>query len=250
MEKIQIIRNLEAIIQVCILKERDFLRVGGRQNDARVTFFKHMIKTVNTSIHFTIFSDTTLLTEDWWLKKMSKYKINKRIFSTIPLESRQIEKSYIEQYLLVSYFDFIFHIFESSFRIICENCFNDIYYVTKENKEREKMDIKNLCEVILKKLNLMNKDRKNFLEIVIKFRDSLHTNGVFINEKQEPPPVYKWKQNSYAFKDGEQITLENNSDLWAEYFRFTREFINIFTEVIEHPTVKKYRFIVDITERI
>ncbi len=69
-------------------------------------------------------------------------------------------------------------------------------------------------------------------------------------KSKNPPPVYKWKQNSYAFKDGEQITLQNNSDLWAEYFRFTREFINIFTEVIEHPTVKKYRFIVDITERI
>jgi len=249
-EKIQIIRNLEALIQVCILKERDFLFVGGRQNDARATFFRHMIMTINTSIHFTIFSDTTLSTEDWWLKKLPKYTIKKRIFSSIPLESRQIEKGYIEQFLLVSYFNFIFHTFESSFRIICENCFSEVYNVTKENKGREKMDIKNLCEVILEKLNLMNNDRKNFLGIVIKFRDSLHNNGVFINEKQEPPRIYKWKQNSYAFRDGEQITLENNSDLWVEYFRFTREFINIFTEVIEHPTVKKYRFIADITQRV
>lgn len=162
MEKIQRIRNLEALIQVCISKERDFLHMGGRQHDARVTFFKHIIKTVNTCIHFTIFSDTILLTEDWWLKKLPKYKINRRNFSTIPLESRQVEKDYIEQYLLISYFNFVFNTFESSFRIICENCFSDVYYVTKENKDRWKIDIKNLCQVVLLKLNLMDKDRENF----------------------------------------------------------------------------------------
>ena len=87
-----------------------------------------------------------------------------------------------------------------------------------------------------------------FLDIVVHFRNSLHSNGVFIDEKQKSPSPYKWKYNSYIFNHGEQITLENKSDLWTEYFRFTREFIGIFTEVIEHPTVKKYRFIEDITE--
>lgn len=248
MEKIQIIRNLEALFQVCFSKEQDFLRVGGKQNDARVTFHKHLINTLNSSIHFMIFSDTTLLTEDWWSKKLPKYKINKRVFSTSPQESRQIEVGYIDRYLLFSYFNFIFHTFESSFRIICENCFKVESYIIKENGERKKRDIRNLCEVILKKLDLLDNDRQNFLEIVVKFRNSLHNNGVFNNEKQKSPPPYKWKHNSYVFNHGEQITLEDNSDLWTEYFRFTRELISIFTEVINHPTVKKYRFIEDITE--
>jgi hypothetical protein len=247
-EKIQIIRNLEALFQVCFSKEQNFLRAGNEQKDARVTFHKHLINTINSGIHLMIFSDSTLLTEDWWTKKLPKYKINKRIFSTSPQESRQIEKGYIDQYLTFSYFNFVFHTFESSFRIICENCFKDEYYITKENGERKKRDIKNLCEVILKKLNLLDKDRENFLEIVVKFRNSVHNNGVFINDKQRSPPPYKWKHNSYVFNHGEQIALENNSGLWTEYLRFTREFISIFTEVIEHPTVKKYRFIEDITE--
>ena len=248
MDKIQIIRNLEALFRVCYSKEQDLLHVGGKQNDARVTFYKHLINTINSSIHLMIFSETTLLTEDWWLKKLPKYKINKRVFSTRPQESRGIEVDYIDQYLLFSYFNFIFHTFESSIRIICENCFNDEYYIAKENGERKKRDIKNLCGVILNKLNLLDKDRENFLEIVVKFRNSLHNNGVFINEKQKSPSPYKWKHNSSVFNHGEQITLDNNSDLWTEYFRFTREFISIFTDVINHPTVKKYRFIEDITE--
>ncbi len=108
MEKIQIIRNLEALFQVCFSKEQNFLRAGSEQNDARVTFHKHLINTINSGIHLMIFSDTTLSTEDWWTKKLSKYKINKRIFSTSPQESRQIEKGYIDQYLVFSYFNFVF----------------------------------------------------------------------------------------------------------------------------------------------
>ncbi len=247
-EKIQIIRNLEALFQVCFKKEQEFIRKGSEQNDARATFYKHRINVLNSSIHLMIFSETTLLTEDWWLKKLPKYKISKRIFSTNPQESRRIERGYIDQYLLFSYFNFIFHTFESSFRIICENCFNDENYITKENGESKNRDIKNLCEVILKKLNLLTDDRDSFLDIVVHFRNSLHSNGVFIDEKQKSPSPYKWKYNSYRFNHGEQITLENKSDLWTEYFRFTREFIGIFTDVINHPTVKKYRFIEDITE--
>jgi hypothetical protein len=197
-----------------------------------------------------IFSDATLLTEDWWVKKLPKYKINKRVFSTSLQESRQIEKNYIDQYLLFSYFNFVFDTFEFSFRIICENCFKDECYITKENVEDQKRDIKNLWEVTLKKLNLLDKDRENFLEMVVKFRNSLHNNGVFINEKLKSSslPPYKWKHNSYVFNHGKRITLDNNSDLWTEYFRFTRELISIFTKVVDHPTVKKYRFIEDITE--
>lgn len=66
----------------------------------------------------------------------------------------------------------------------------------------------------------------------------------------ESRPLYKWKHNSYVFNYAEQIPLENKGDLWIEYFRFTREFISIFTDVINHPTVKKYRFIEDITEPV
>ena len=236
------------MFQVCFLKEQNFLRAGTEQTDARVIFHKHLINTLNSSIHLMIFSDATLSTEDWWTKKLPKYKINKRNFSTSPVESRQIEKNCIDQYLSFSYFNFVFNTFDSSFRIICESCFKDENFITKENGERKKRDLKNLCEVILNKLNLLDKDRENFLEIVVKFINSLYNNGVYINEKQKSPQRYKWKHNSYVFNHGQQITLYNNSDLWTEYFRFTREFISIFTEVIEHPNVKKYRFIKGITE--
>ena len=99
-EKIQIIRHLEALFQVCFKKEQEFIRIGSEQNDARATFYKQMTNILNSNIHLMIFSETTLLTEDWWLKKLPIYKISKRIFSTNPQESRRIERGYIDQYLL------------------------------------------------------------------------------------------------------------------------------------------------------
>jgi hypothetical protein len=50
-EKIQIIRNLDALFQVCYSKEQIFLRTGSEQNDVRVTFHKHLINILNSSTH-------------------------------------------------------------------------------------------------------------------------------------------------------------------------------------------------------
>ena len=52
-----------------------------------------------------IFSDATLSTEDWWTKKLPRYKINKPIFSTSSQGSRQIEKT-----ILISICHFLFFV--------------------------------------------------------------------------------------------------------------------------------------------
>lgn len=52
---------------------------------------------------------------------------------------------------------------------------------------------------------------------------------------------------SYVFKHGERIISEDKGELWEECFKFTRALISIFTEVINHPIIKKYSFIEDIT---
>ncbi len=243
----QAIRNLEALFEACNSKKQDLLHTGHKQNDVRVSFYKHLVTTTNSTIHLMIFSDTTLVTEDWWLKKLPKYKINKRIFSTSSNESRQIETDNIDQYLLLSYFSSVFHIFESSFRRICKSCLTEEYSLAKKIGEWEKEDIKNLLVIILKKLNLLDIGRRDFLEIVVKFRSSLYNNGVYISERQESFSDFKWKNKSYVFKHGERIISEDKGELWEECFKFTRALISIFTEVINHPIIKKYSFIEDIT---
>lgn len=239
---------MDVLFQACVVKVQEFLRVGLKQNDVRVTFYKHIMNTINSSIHLLIFSDTTLSTQDWWLKKLSKYKINKRFFSTNPKESREKEIDYINQYLLFSYFSFVFHIFESSLRIVCKFCFYDDFYIVKDNQEKQIRDIRDLVETILRKLNLWDDEREKFLEIALKFRNSISNNGVFTKDKQESRLTYTWKHNSYVFNNGKQIKVEENYDLWTEYIRFTREFMSIFSELIDHTTVKKHRFIEDTTE--
>lgn len=241
-------RNLEVLFQTSYLHEQVHLSSGRQQNDVRVTFYKHLINTINSSIHLVIFSDSVLFSDAWWSNNLSDYKISKRHFANDAIDSREKEIDYIDLHLLFSFFIFVFHTFESSFRIVCKQCFSDDYYITKENGEKKKRDIKNLCEVILRKVRVCDKERQNFLEIVVKFRNSIHNNGVYIHDKERSPSPYNWKNNPYAFKHGKQIELEKGRDLWIEYVRFAKEFTDIFEDLIKSPPVRNHSFIEDVTE--
>ncbi|HJR48956.1 MAG TPA: hypothetical protein VJ799_12435 [Nitrososphaeraceae archaeon] len=247
-KKKAIIRNLEMLFQVCYSREQYHLSSGRHQDDVRVTFYKHLINTINSSIHLVIFSNSALLENDWWSKKLPEYKIQKRHFANNNVVSIEKEIDYIDQHLLFSFFIFVFHTFESSFRIICFECFYNDYYITRKDGKKKKRDFKNLYDVVLGKLKLLNSDREIFIEIVVKFRNSIHTNGVYLNDKENSPPPYRWKNHPYTFNHGEQIVLEKDQDLWTEYFRFTREFIDIFEDVIKCSEVQKQKHIKDITE--
>lgn len=55
MDKMQAIRNLEALFQACNSKKQDLLHTGHKQNDVRVSFYKHLVTTINSTIHLMIF---------------------------------------------------------------------------------------------------------------------------------------------------------------------------------------------------
>jgi hypothetical protein len=70
------------------------------------------------------------------------------------------------------------------------------------------------------------------MDVVVKFRNSIHNNGIYIHGKEGSPTPFKWKNNPYVFTHGKQIELEKGRDLWTEYFRFTNGFIDIFEDII------------------
>ena len=248
MKKKIIVRNLEVLFQICYSHEQSHLSSGRQQNDVRVTFYKHLINTINSSIHLVIFSNSTLLDDKWWSNNLREYKIPKRHFAHNIVYSIEKEIDYIDQHLLFSYFIFVLHTFESSFRIICKQCFRDDYYITTPKGDKKKRDFKNLCEVILQKVDLFDIERKNFIEIIVKFRNSIHNNGIYIHDEERSPPPYKWKNNPYLFYHGKSIELEKGRDLWTEYFRFTKELINIFEGFTKSSKVQNQPYIIDDTE--
>lgn len=148
------------------------------QNDARVTFYKYYINTLNSTIHLIIFRDTYLFTEKWWDVLLPNYNIEPRLFATIQIDTRVREICYIDQHLVYSFFIFIFHTFEQSFKIICRKCFPEYYFITTKDWKKIS-NFKKLIESVLPKLNLWNNAVQNFIEIVVKFRNSIHNNGIY-----------------------------------------------------------------------
>ena len=226
------------------MKEQDLLAIGREQNDARVTFYKHLINTLNSTIHLVVFSDTYLFKEDWWINTLPQYHVKKRFFSQNYIDSREKEIDYITEHLIYSYFIFVFHTFEHSFKIICEKCyFSDYVEITSKGERRR--DFKNLVEKVLPKLNLWDDNRKNFIEIVVKFRNSIHNNGVYINYKKNSH-TYLWNCKNYTFEHGKNIEVKD-SDLWTENIKFSYELICIFDGIVNSITEQH---IEDITEPI
>jgi hypothetical protein len=226
-----IVKNLELLFQSCIREEQQLLvKKKLKQNDARITFYKHLINTINSTIHLVVFSDTHLFEENWWENPLPKYNISQRFFAQKYIDSREKEIDYIDEHIMTSYFIFIFHTFEHSFKIICKKYFPDDYYQTNNKGEKRIRNFKNLFDITIPKFNLWNDERQRFIEIVVKFRNIIHANGVYTNDKGKSS-TYSWNNNKYSFIHGQQIEVKD-SDLWTEYTRFSKEFIKIFDGIV------------------
>ncbi len=90
------------------------------------------------------------------------------------------------------------------------------------------------------------------LNLIVKFRNSIHNNGVYTNDKEQDSRQYRWNNHNYQFFHGKQIEVDKkndkNNDLWGEYFRFTREFMYIFENIMNAKEVQSQPYIEDITE--
>lgn len=77
-----LINKLENLIQTCFYKERYLLdKKMLRQNDIRVTFYKHIMNTIDPTIHFILFTHKYLPEVDWWISIHKEYRIGPRLFA-------------------------------------------------------------------------------------------------------------------------------------------------------------------------
>ncbi len=249
MNRREIIRQLNISFLRCQLKERSLLISSKPQNDIRVTFYKHMMNVIDSSIHLVIFSDTHIFTENWWSETLPKYGIHRRLFALEEIRDREISIDYLDQHIIFSYFLFVYSSFEHSLRVICRHSYPNIYTFKNRNGEKRKRDFKTQFEMLVRELKFMDNNLQNFIEIVVKFRNSIHNNGDFITEKvntneEENYHTYVWNDETYEFKNGSSIRV-NSNDLWSDYIKFTDELIRIFGELVSQLTDP---YIEDVTE--
>lgn len=228
---------------MCQLKEQNLLISSKLQNDIRVTFYKHMMNVLDSSIHLVVFSDTHLFTESWWSETLHKYGIRRRLFAIEEIRDREIGIDYLDQHIVFSYFMFVYSAFEHSLRVICKHIYPNIYAFKTPYGEERIRDFKTQFEMLARELKFMDNNLQNFIEIVVKFRNSIHNNGVYVNEKGNSP-TFPWNEEMYEFKNGISIRV-NSNDLWSDYVQFTDELIRVFGEIVNKLTDP---YIEDITE--
>ena len=109
----QLISDLESFFQECfdaVKNLNSYQKIS--QNDARITFFKHMANVVDSTILFLVVAHKYLGDESWWKDIQKEYVLSLR---PVPLDR---EFDYYDQVVTISYFQLIFSVFESSTRLI------------------------------------------------------------------------------------------------------------------------------------
>jgi hypothetical protein len=250
-DRIDLINKLEKLFQFCFDKEKSLIKHDKLiQTDARVSFYKHLNNTIDASIHLLIVTHKYMPDDKWWNDIQDEYNITPRSFSYDQIENYVIEFRYIEQHLAFSYFLLVFHTFESSFRVLFKANYPDEYFKKiKEDKMKHRDFNSLITDMISKSRMIGDKERKNFIEIMLKYRNSIHTNGVFLSplnnsKRKSYSKSIVWNKNTYDFNNGSSIWKD---DLWLHYILFTYEFIKIFEE-ISNSIPDKSTPIIDISE--
>jgi len=228
-DRIIVISELESLVQQCFSTLDDLLLIQKfSENDARVTFFKHIVNVIDSSIIFLVTAHR-YFDESWWNDTQQIYNLSKR---RLPFER---EFDYCDQMISMSYFFFLFSSFEHSIRRIIQ-VYNPELYNSQSN-------ISPLLKGLIKKLELDNKDR--FIDLIILIRNSLHNNGLFIPRGTSPNRKIIWKGIPFHFDKNKSIEMK---DLWIRWISISKEIVSIFNSIINSEKIKKIRYFPDPTE--
>ncbi|TVP40081.1 hypothetical protein [Candidatus Nitrosocosmicus arcticus] len=236
-DRLDLIRELDQILQIFDNKKTSLLNIQKRaQNDARVTFYKHSLNTLDSTIHFLIFTHKHLGNTTWWKETYIDYNLSNRSFAKKPEDNYPREFDYIDQHIGNSYYIFIFSSFEHSFRLISKE-----YDPT--SFEQNKNSFESLFKNIIKGI-IPTENKNNFIEIATTIRNSIHNNGAYISRNSKDRPIIDWDGKLYRFNHQKPI----ETDLWKLNLDFTRELLHIFDKIIEHQSIASKRYIYDSTE--
>ena len=228
--RIKVIDELESLLQQCFSTLDDLLSIQKiSQNDARVTFFKHIVNVIDSSIIFLTLSHRYFGDEPWWSDTQRMYNLSTR---PIPFDR---EFDYCDQMISMSYFFFLFSSFEHSIRRII-HVYNPALYNSQP-------DLSSLLKRLIKNLSLENQDQ--FIDLITSIRNSIHNNGLYIPRGISSTRRIIWKSIPFHFDKNKSIEMK---DLWLHWINISKEIISIFNRIINSEKIKKIRYYPDPTE--
>lgn len=228
-----LIEQVDSLIKECSNHVTNLLKYQQmKQNDARVTFFKHM----NTVLDSAIIS---LILAHKYLGSLNLEAIHIEYELSPRLYDYDTERKYFDQIVMNGYFLFIFNEFEHSVRLICKQYNNQLF--------QTQASINALCKGVTKDLSL--KKRYKFIDLITYLRNSFHNNGLFVPGGKLKSTKIVWNNTTYFFNEYRSIK-ESKGDIWLSFVPISKEIITFFNEIINSFPVKNLRYYHDPTEPI
>jgi hypothetical protein len=108
-----LINDLESLLSECFNTIADLTTYQQiKENDARVTFFKHLVNVIDSTIVSLLVAHKIMGDENWWKEVQKEYNLSARPIPFIR------EFDYYDQVVTNSFFLLMFSSFESSIRLI------------------------------------------------------------------------------------------------------------------------------------
>ena len=223
-----LIKEVDSLLQICADDAQNLMSYQNlKQNDARVTFFKHVNVALDSATISLILAHKYLGAEDWWKDIYNEYGLSKR-----PYDYNR-EFSYFDQTVMNGYFLFIFNSFEHSLRLISKQYDNTLY-------QNQKNSLNALCKGMIKGLAL--KKRDDFIDLVTYLRNSMHNNGLFVPGGKLTGRKIVWNNTIYSFNENQPIK-DSKSDMWLSFVPISKEIRTIFNEIINSNPIKSARIL-------
>jgi hypothetical protein len=237
MKRIELINQLEFLLRECF-KNIDIL-IGPehiKENDARVTFFKHLVNVIDSTILFLVVSHKHLSNENWWKDIQKEYNLSTRRISF------NKEFDYYDQVVTFSFLILVFSSFESSIRLITKQYDATLYQSQKD------YGFNSLCKELMRKLKLLTKENDKFIDLFVLLRNSIHNNGAYMPLKSpKKPREIKWNNTVFRFVENELISPPQ---LWPNLISFSKVICKIFTDIINSSEIKKIGYYHDPAELV
>jgi hypothetical protein len=230
--RIALINELESLLSECfdtIANLTTYQQI--KENDARVTFFKHLVNVIDSTIVSLLVAHKYLGDENWWKEIQKEYNLSAR---RIPFVR---EFAYYDQVVTNSFFHLMFSSFESSIRLIVKRYDSNLY-----NSQR---DFNPLSKGLISKLKLGNKDK--FIDLISSIRNSIHNNGLYVPMGSIKNKKIVWNNVMFHFDENKPIAIK---DLWSSLIPILREVYSIFSGIINSDEIKKIMYYDDRTESL
>jgi hypothetical protein len=231
-----LITGLESLLDGSLVYAQNLLDYQKlKQNDARVTFFKHVNVVLDSATTSIILAHKHLGEMDWWKDAQREYNRSDNRRYDYEKQFR-----YYDQTVMNGYFLFIFSSFEASVRLICKQYNPQLF-------EEQKSSISAISKGITSDLHLKKRDK--FIDLITLLRNSFHNNGIFVPGGNQLNRKIIWNNTTYFFNENQPIR-ESKSEMWLSFVPISSEIVDFYKDIINSVPIKKISYIPDPSEQI